>query len=284
MMNRRMSDARDPSSSSAGDVYGFADDLPAAPPLPGEVRVAPDFDTAVDQVAAQLVAEAERAVREREVFHLAVTGGRVLETLYERLMYDPDFRRLPWRNTHVWFAEERCVPLDDEQSNYQQLRQTIGDHSDIPPEQFHALDATVGGADANYEQRLRDALQQRAEGRDQLDYVLLHLHADGQIAGLAPFSSTLNELSCWVRRTECPSLEPRDRITMTLAAINSARAVSIFATGMARAEAIHRIAYGNESIDQLPAKGVHPASGELHWHLDADACRPLQIDPHDVGL
>jgi len=244
----------------------------ASPPLPGLVAVAPSEDEIIDQVAADLVLHAENCVRQFGDFHLALSGGETFERLYQRLMYDPNYRRLPWRRTHLWFVEERCLSFSDEQSNYRQISETIGDHSDIPREQFHPIFPEAATADRDYEQQIRETLGWREKGQDRLDYVLLTVEEDGRTAGLFPGSTLLND----ARRLVCHSVSPEgtrdDRVSMTLPFINAARFVAVLVTGPEKADAVQRLASMGESTEALPAKGLAPLNGELKWYLDAPAC------------
>jgi 6-phosphogluconolactonase len=259
-------------AEESGKIYGFDEPVIEAPPLPGNVVVAPTYDELVDLVAADLCAQADECVRRFGDFHLALSGGRTPQLLYERLMYDPNFRRLPWRRTHVWLVEERGVPLDDPASSCLGISETIGDHSDIPPEQFHPIDAQSATADADYESQIREALAWREKGHDRLDFILLILGANGETAGLFPGDDALDEEMRLMRRVFQPNAEPAERVTMTFPLINSARFVGIMASGPKRADVIDRLAHGRESKHELPAKGVQPVGGELRWYLDAEAC------------
>ncbi|UCD73803.1 MAG: 6-phosphogluconolactonase [Phycisphaerales bacterium] len=261
-----------PDRPDRGDIYAFDEEAIVAPPLPGEVVAVPTFDEVVDRVAADLVAQAEQCVRQFGDFHLALSGGRTPQPLYERLMYDPRYRMLPWRRTHLWFVEERCVPFDSPHSNYREISETIGDHSDIPPDQFHPIFAESPTADTDYETQIREALEWREKGHDRLDFVLLTLGADGHTAGLFPFDEALDENKRWMRRIRCTDVDPSERVTMTLPFINAARFVAVLAGGYSKAEAVQRLAYGEESPREFPIKGVEPIAGELMWYLDSEAC------------
>ena len=255
-------------------VYGLAgaDVAPPLPPLPGTVVFSETFDQLIDRVAADMVIHAETCVRQFGDFHMALSGGDAPMPLYERLMYDPNFRRLPWRRTHLWFVEERAVPFNDAHSACRGIRETIGDHSDIPREQFHPIFAQAPNADKDYEKQIREALAWREKGHDRLDYILLTVGDDGGVAGLFPFDEVLREQRRFMRRTLARDVSPAERITMTLPLINSARFIAVLAGGGA-GRVLQRVARGRESADEMPIKGVRPISGELAWYLDADACR-----------
>lgn len=253
-------------------MYDLSDPLPAAPALPGAVVVAATADELIDKLAADLVIHAINCVRQFGDFHLALSGGSTPEPLYERLMYDPNYRRLPWRRTHLWIVDERCVPFEDEQSNYRMIHETIVDHADIPPDQVHPIPVGSDTPDVEYEKELREALGWRERGQDRLDYVLLGMGTDGHTASLFPATEPLSEANRLVRLNFTDSAEPHERVTLTFPTINASRFIAVLITGEKKASVIERLATGNASVDDLPIKGVQPINGELRWYLDSAAC------------
>jgi 6-phosphogluconolactonase/glucosamine-6-phosphate isomerase/deaminase len=248
--------------------------VPAPPPLPGDAVVRATADEAIDALAADVVIHALNCVRQFGDFHVALSGGALLEPLYERLMYDPDFRRLPWRRTHVWFAWERRVPFDDERSAFRLISETVGDHADVPPEQFHPIFAQSESAAHDYEAQLREVLAWREKGQDRLDCVLLAIEPDGALPGHAGGAALAPDLG---RLVHGPGEGGDDVVAMTLPFINAARFVAILALGEQRAAAIQEIgaaasAGAGGAELPLPVARIAPVSGELKWYLDAPAC------------
>ncbi len=257
------------------EVYDFDDALPDAPELPGQVVATQTVDELIDKLAADLVIHAENCVRQFGDFHLALSGGTSPIPLYERLMYDPNYRRLPWRRTHLWIVDERCVPFSDERSNFKMISEIIVDHADIPKEQVHPIFATSPTADVDYEKTLRETLAWREKGQDRLDYVSLGMGADGHTASMFPVASggrAVLERDRLVVREVSKSAEPNERITMTLPLINAARFIGVLVTGSKKGPMLKRIAEGDESPEEIPIKGVEPLQGEMKWYLDGAAC------------
>src|SRR5262245_41366302 len=209
--------------SSRHDGYELTECAIPAPTLPGKAMAARSIDEVIDKLAADLVVHSENCVRQFGDFHLALSGGSTPQPLYERLMYDPNCRRLPWRRTHLWIVDERCVPFDDARSNFRMIDETIVDHADIPREQVHPMFALSPTADAEYEAELRDVLAWREKGQDRLDFVLLGMGADGHTASLFPHTDPLHEKSRLVRFNIAANANPIERVTMTYPLLNSAR-------------------------------------------------------------
>ena len=80
----------------------------------------------VDDVAGEF---AERVVeayhgRPNEGFSLALSGGTTARHCYERLAEDAG-QQIDWWTVDVYWGDERCVPLDDEASNYRLGREAL---------------------------------------------------------------------------------------------------------------------------------------------------------------
>jgi 6-phosphogluconolactonase len=260
------------------ETYSFDDSQPAAPALPGEVVTAPTVDDLIDLVAADLVIHAENCLREFGDFHLALSGGTAPLPLYRRLMYDPNYRRLPWRRTHLWLVDDRCVDFDSDDSNYKMIRELIVDHAGIPTEQVHPMPVLSPTGDREYEHELRDTLGWRERGQDRLDYALLGMGTDGHTASLFPHTEPLGETKRLVRFNRTETATPHERMTMTFPLLNASRFIAVLATGAKKASMIQRIATGDDSIADLPIKGIQPINGELKWYLDAAACGETEPD------
>lgn len=262
---------REPPQGGA-EPYTLGEARLVGPPLPGEVIAIETVDELIDRIAADLVIHAENCVRQFGDFHLALSGGTTPQPLYERLMYDPNCRRLPWRRTHLWMVDERCVPFDDPACNFRAIDETIVDHADIPREQVHPIFAMSDVADASYEKEIKETLAWREKGQDRLDFVLLGMGADGHTASLFPHTEPLHERDCLVRFNVAENVTPARRVTMTYPLLNSARFVAVMVTGKAKAATLQRVCDQATTREDAPIKGVDPHSGELRWYLDGEAC------------
>jgi 6-phosphogluconolactonase len=245
--------------------------LPRKPDLPGTVVVRETGDELIDAAAADIFFQAANCVRAFGDFHLALSGGGTPEPLYRRLMYDPRYRDLPWKRTHLWIVDERRVPFTDERSNFKMIRETIVDHSDIPREQVHPMMALRETAAEDYEKELRSVLEWREKGHDRLDYVLLGIGGDGHTASLFPGSPAL-KAEGFVAVNEGPTVTPPDRVTMTYNLINASRFIGVLVMGENKKPAVARVEARREGPEELPIAGVSPIAGEMRWYLDREAC------------
>lgn len=242
---------------------------PIRPHLPGRVVVRPDADTAIDAAAADLYFQSLACVRAFGDFHLAVGGGPQTEPLYRRLMYDPGFRELPWKRTHLWLAHENAdASPDDDASVAATIDGWLVEHSDIPREQVHRIPTSHHDPAADYTSDLQETLAWREKGHDRLDFVLLGLEPDGSagalLAGAAP--------------PRAPTLvgtvgrQPAARIGLTPHMLNAARFLGILATGQTLRATVAELTRPGADPLHHPVLALRPVGGELRWYLDAAAC------------
>src|SRR5690606_31052957 len=135
--------------------------------------------------AGYLGRAAEKAIREKGQFTVALTGGSSPVELYKMLAQEPYAGRIDWQKCFVFWGDERWVPLDDERSNARMAFETLLDHVPVPKEQIFPMwaDGTSPAEFAHeYEQTLRSHLQPGGH----IDFVFLGMGADGHTASWFP--------------------------------------------------------------------------------------------------
>jgi len=222
-----------------------------------ELVIADDEETAARHVA-ELLAEAARAGRE-----IVLAGGSTPERAYELAAeLEPD-----WSAAGVWWGDERCVPPDDERSNFGLARRTLLERLDGQPARLHRIrgEDQPAAAAASYDQELRGTT---------LDLLLLGLGPDGHIASLFPNSPGLAETERLVIPAEA-KLDPFvERVTMTPPALRSARRMIYLATGERKSEAVAGALAGPPD-PAVPGSLIRSENGETIAILDQKAASRL---------
>lgn len=194
---------------------------------------------------------------------LVLTGGSAPARAYERAAeLAPD-----WSGVTLWWGDDRCVPPDDERSNYLLAKQTLLDHLTAQPQTVHRIRGELAPAEAASE--LDTALAGAT-----LDFMLLGLGPDGHMASLFPGSPQLSVRDR--RATSGPAgLEPWvDRVTMTLPTIQASRRIVFLVLGADKAEAVAR-SFGEEISEDVPASLSRLAPVPVEVYLDAAAAAGL---------
>jgi len=217
------------------------------------------------QVVADPAAEVARLLAEqaRRGGSIVLTGGSTPGRAYEQAAaLEPD-----WNAVELWWGDERCVPPEDERSNYRVAKETLLDRLAAQPRAVHRIRGELQPADAAGE------LDRALEGV-QLDLLLLGLGPDGHVASLFPGSPQLDVEDR--RAVSGPAgLEPFvERVTMTLPALRSARRIVFLVTGVEKAEAVAR-AFEGDINPGVPASLVRLAPVRVEAFLDEAAASRL---------
>ena len=215
---------------------------------------------AVAEAGAAWTAELiSNAVRARGACYLALAGGETPRGCYQRLAGDPYLLSVPWDRVHVYWSDERQVPLDDPASNYGMARTALLDRVPIPPGQVHPL---IGDPTPELRQ-----VPAGAGGLPRFDLIHLGLGEDGHTASLFPGDAALEEQKAWVRAVHAVK-PPPERLTLTFPVLNAARAVLFLVQGEGKRRPLAGVLAGDAS---LPASRVRPADGELRFIVDRAA-------------
>jgi 6-phosphogluconolactonase len=236
------------------------------------IHVLRDAGEVAAALADAIVDAGNAAMADRGTFRVALSGGSTPRAAYELLAQDPRRNALSWSDVFVYFGDERCVPPDDEQSNYRMARKAFLDAVPIPPKNVHRIRGEIdpGHAANDYASVLRDDLATPPH----FDLVLLGLGPDGHTASLFPGSNPDKDDSAWVRAVYAES-QAMWRITITPLLINSARTVVFAVEGAGKAQILQTVLEGPRDPVKYPAQIVNPKSGRLTWLVDELAAGTL---------
>ncbi len=222
------------------------------------------------------------AVNERGVCRLALSGGTTPHPMYKHLAIDVASEPVPWDCVEVFFGDERDVPHDHVESNYNMAQRTLLDHLPVDPARVHPMPADrkdLSAGAEEYEQTIRLRVPVGSGGIPHFDLILLGVGSDGHVASLFPHTPALKENRRLVIAYHV-SVLGRERMSFTFPLINAARNVIMMVTGEDKAEVIADILdTEGEHHERLPAFNVHPQEGKLHIVLDRSAATKANLQP-----
>src|SRR5436190_21865524 len=79
-----------------------------------------------------IVTESNKAVAEKGIFSIALSGGSTPKLLFQLLAQAPYVDNIPWKKMIVAFSDERFVPATSEESNYKMACDTLLNHVPVP--------------------------------------------------------------------------------------------------------------------------------------------------------
>ncbi|GJP38796.1 hypothetical protein CLOM_g23206 [Closterium sp. NIES-68] len=194
--------------------------------------------------------------------------------------------RCDWSRWHVFWVDERAVPLTHPDSNYLLAHAHWLSKVPIPVANIHTLDDSlpVEAAAEAYEGDLRRCVEQGVllmhpdTPFPRFDFILLGVGPDGHVASLFPSHPLLSPASPsphWCRPLSDSPKPPPARITLTLPVLLAAAVVAVVAMGEGKRELLGRLfeAGGTGFAEEtaLPVSLVLPRDGRLVWMVDREA-------------
>lgn len=187
----------------------------------------------VAAAAADTVALINQAIADNGCAQVVLTGGSNGIGLLAALK---DAEIADWSKVHVYFGDERNVPVSDPESNEGQAREALLGQVEIPEENIHGMG--LGDVDlARAAQKYEELIGQVKE----FDLHLLGMGGEGHINSLFPHSEAVAETQRLVVAVKNSPKPPAERVSLTLPAIARAKKVWLLVSGAEKAEAAQQV-------------------------------------------
>lgn len=197
-----------------------------------------------------------------------LSGSSTPKNLYKILGNKSFQKNINWSNVYFFWGDERCVPPDNNLSNYKMAYDSFLSKIDIDETNIFRILAEKPHPKAakDYENRLRKFFHNVKFPT--FDVVLLGLGTDGHTASLFQGSAVLKEKKKWVVDNYVEKINSW-RITMTLPVLNQAKNIVFLVSGKEKANAVKSVIKDKDK--SIPASLIEPKDGNLIWCLDRDA-------------
>jgi 6-phosphogluconolactonase len=234
------------------------------------IEVQPDATTLATAVAGELLtrlADAQAAGHDPQI---ALTGGGIAEAVHRELARLSPGSGVDWTRVVVWWGDERFVDRDSEDRTAKGARAAVLDS--LGATRVHEVPSSDDAADvAAAAAAYSDAI--RTHGAGELDVVMLGVGPDGHVASLFPGHPALEADGIAEGVTASPK-PPPERVTLTFATLNRARAVWFLVSGEPKAAAVAAALAPDGTVQEIPARGVS-GRDETIWFLDHEAASRL---------
>jgi 6-phosphogluconolactonase len=236
------------------------------------------MDDLARAMAETLLEAAQGAVAARGSARIAVSGGHTPKRTFE-ILADPGeryFQLMPWAKLDLFWVDERCVPPDNEESNYRMTRLALLEKVPLPASQVFRIEGELDPeeAAARYESAIRDRFRLEGAELPTFDLIALGMGDDGHTASLFPHTEGLHELTRIVIANHVPQKDTW-RVTLTSPVINQGRRVVFLIGGSDKADVLSNVLSETYDPETWPSQLVRPKSGELLLLLDPAAAAKL---------
>ncbi|WP_428353037.1 6-phosphogluconolactonase [Methyloprofundus sp.] len=177
------------------------------------------IDQLAEAVCQRVLDAGDKAIKAHDAFKLVLAGGTAPVKAYQLLAT----QQAEWSKWHIYYGDERCLPIDDSERNSLEAEQKWLDKVGIPSAQIHRIPAELG-AEAGAEQYAKDVAE-----AGKFDLVLLGMGEDGHTASLFPgHVHNVDELTHAVHNSPKP---PSDRVTISAKALSNTEELIFIVSG-----------------------------------------------------
>ena len=229
--------------------------------MTSNVRSFPDPNSLARAAAgdwlALLIENAKQSSREKP-FTIALSGGRIARDFFSETVRQASAsrevkRQEIFKNVHFFWADERCVPPTDPESNYKVAKELLFEPLKIPDSQIHRI-----RGEENESLALRQAVEDigsvAAGAPPVLELIFLGMGEDGHVASLFPGEPAEVMASPDVYRAVTAVKPPPRRITLGYGVLTAARRAWVLASGKGKEQALR---------ESLAAQGKTPLARVL---------------------
>lgn len=222
--------------------------------------------------AVEFINQKLERLQSNNFFTIALSGGSTPKNLFDSISKNYS-DKIDWRKIKLFWGDERCVPPDNEESNYRMTYEHLIKHINIPTENIFRI---KGESEPEKESKRYSELLQKElkniSGIPSFDLVVLGLGEDGHTASIFPDQLELFHSDNFCVTAVHPVTKQK-RISITGKIINNADKVVFLVTGENKAQKIYEIINEKETAKNYPAYFVNPISKNLVWLIDKDAAK-----------
>ena len=235
------------------------------------------------EMAEELVEEFYRYTKElsekNKRINIAISGGGTPLYFHRRLANYNSIspKKIDWNRIHIFWVDERCVPANNDDSNYGSAYRLFLRAINIPEENIHRIQ----GEKVSSEETLRysEELKSNVPLRNNFpafDWVFLGLGEDGHTASIFPDQLTLLFSNNICENVLHPQTK-QNRITVTGKVLINSRRITFLISGESKQKVVKEIINNEPSAKFYPANYIKPVGGKLEWYLDNQAAQHIKL-------
>ena len=216
--------------------------------------------------AARVLEVLEETTKADRDATFAVSGGSTPKLMFAALAASG----FDWSRVHLFWVDERCVPPDDDQSNYKLVKECLIDPTGIPASNVHRVlgELEPAIAAARYSADLTAYFK---GGAVAFDVMHCGMGPDAHTASLFPGDPLITDRTGLAASVFAPKL-PNWRVTLLPAVLLQARHTLMLVTGADKAETLRAVLHGDYDVMSHPVQLLaRESESQVDWFLDAPA-------------
>ena len=199
-------------------------------------------DELAQAVASAWLDEITAANRAGKTHRVALSGGRIAQKFFAATVEQAKARAVSFERAHFFWADERCVPPDDAESNFAIAQKFLFAPLKIADAQIHRIrgeDSPETAAKAASIEISKIA-PVNENGQPVLDLIFLGMGEDGHVASLFPGEPDvlISDRAIYRAVKNSPKPPPK-RVTLGYAVIAVARQVWVLVSGAGKEAVLH---------------------------------------------
>jgi len=242
------------------------------------IQILSNADALARRCLELFIASAEQTIKQKDVFYLAISGGRSPQRFFELLGSEQKALSLPWDKIHLFWVDERYVPHDSPYSNYKLAADTFLTKVPIPKENIHPIPTDFEDFDSaarQYEKTLRSVFQIKSGQLPKFDLIILGMGSDGHTGSLFPNSNACfdaKDLACvvYLLDQKLPD-QTVNRITLTHPVICAASQIVVLVSGSEKAGTLKQVLAGPPDEIRYPIHILWTVLDKVLWLIDSSA-------------
>jgi 6-phosphogluconolactonase len=241
------------------------------------LEIVTDEESLAQKSVEIFISAANKAIRAKEAFYVAISGGHTPRRFFQLLGEMPKAKALRWDKVQLFWVDERYVPPDSETSNYKLAADTFLGKVAIPKDNIHRIPTEyddVKVAAEIYEETIRNVFSLSENRIPVFDLVVLGMGVEGHTGSLfpnsyAPFDT--DNLASVVYSLD----EKRNRITLTNPVLCAASHLAVLVSGEEKAGILKEVLTSEPDEVRYPIHTLWPVLDKVTWLVDSAAAKAI---------
>ena len=232
--------------------------------------ILPDVEAISHKAAEIFLHLSKQYISSAKRFVVALSGGTTPKRFYELLGSEIFRDVIDWSHVHFFWVDERCVPKEHAESNYNLAFDLFLSKVPHNPSNIHRIKGEEGPerAASEYEKDMRGFFG--TSGFPVFDLIMLGMGEDGHTASLFPAAESLKEktrlaIPVYMRKPNS------NRVTLTLPVLNNASHIVFLVAGKSKAHIVKEFLAGDKESKQFPAGLINLVKDNIQWLIDREA-------------